>query len=107
MFSSPCSGNYVKLSIDGWYEYKNFTVFVPLFGELCKTRLFLYVFDVDAQVFVPLFGELCKTRLSWKKKKSKKQFSSPCSGNYVKRDGDSAGRHTGSKGFRPLVRGTM
>ena len=37
MFSSPCSGNYVKLEKGGHIERNDF-VFVPLFGELCKTR---------------------------------------------------------------------
>ena len=83
-------------------------VFVPLFGELCKTRMyygkgrFFRLFSSPcsgnyvkrspssatrriSRVFVPLFGELCKTSPRRKaNRRTYRQFSSPCSGNYVK-----------------------
>ena len=84
-FSSPCSGNYVKRKPQASKGKKGVVVFVPLFGELCKTTLRRLSFArVPHLVFVPLFGELCKTRVSVESS----QEGFPCR-------------------FRPLVRGTM
>ena len=62
-FSSPCSGNYVKLLVNEGIIDNGYTVFVPLFGELCKTIAHNMGIAVQTlyRVFVPLFGELCKT----------------------------------------------
>ena len=85
-FSSPCSGNYVKQNEKVLRKVRQaIQVFVPLFGELCKTgpHRGIYV-SRCTRVFVPLFGELCKT---------------VGSAHQIKNlEGES---------FRPLVRGTM
>ena len=83
-------------------------VFVPLFGELCKTGEYYLAHDAGEYVFVPLFGELCKTVICPScKAAAAEEFSSPCSGNYVKQKGNGRGFGSRPKGFRPLVRGTM
>ena len=61
VFSSPCSGNYVKQRQKEKQNVLLPSVFVPLFGELCKTLPHSLLVGVIVMVFVPLFGELCKT----------------------------------------------
>ena len=58
-----------------------------MFGELCKTggHPTVQVAPPRQAVFVPLFGELCKTVYSHLPNTCQMVFSSPCSGNYVKR----------------------
>ena len=77
-------------------------VFVPLFGELCKTLPFAQALDALLQFSSPCSGNYVKLR-ELLRLGHLMPFSSPCSGNYVKRYGD--GEHDGDSAgsvFVPL-----
>ena len=134
-FSSPCSGNYVKHRQhrrQRWQRRQR--VFVPLFGELCKTGLCRYHGrrGLAGTFSSPCSGNYVKHVFAKEQGfYSAVEFSSPCSGNYVKPygfrfyftpvprlfsspcSGNYVKLHRNARcrripaSFRPLVRGTM